>query len=68
MMEQAPWLLQPTKGNRSKRLFGLPAPLVKDEKTAQFGLKSQKTSRTDHRMRDLPRTSLKSTPTQMQNS
>jgi len=24
------------KGDRSKRLFGLPAPLVRDEKIAQF--------------------------------
>jgi len=36
MNEQASWLIQPIKGDRSKRLFGLPAPLVKGEKIAQF--------------------------------
>jgi len=36
MIEQAPWLNQPIKGNRSKRLLGLPAPLVRGEKIAQF--------------------------------
>jgi len=36
MIEQAAWLIQPIKGNRSKRLFGLPASLVKGEKIAQF--------------------------------
>jgi len=36
MIEQAPWLIQPIKGNRSKRLFGLPAPLVKGKKIAQI--------------------------------
>ena len=36
MIGQASWLIQPIKGDRSKRLFGLPAPLVRDEKIAQF--------------------------------
>jgi len=36
MIEQASWLIQPIKGDRSKRLFGLPTPLVKGEKIAQF--------------------------------
>ena len=40
MIEQAPGLIQPTKGDRSKRLFGLSAPLVKGERIAQFGSKS----------------------------
>jgi hypothetical protein len=31
-------VIQPIKGNRSKRLFGLTDPLVKGEKIAQFGL------------------------------
>jgi hypothetical protein len=39
MIEHASWLIQSIKGNRSKRLFGLPAPLVKGEKIAQFGYK-----------------------------
>ncbi len=36
MIEQASWLIQPIKGDRSKRLFGLPAPLGMGEKIAQF--------------------------------
>jgi len=40
MNERASWLIQPIKGDRSKRLFGLPAPLVKGEKIAQFRLYS----------------------------
>jgi len=36
MIEQAAWLIQPIKGNRSKRLFDLPASLVRGEKIAQF--------------------------------
>ncbi len=40
MIEQASWLIQPIKGNRSKRLFGLPASLVRGEKIAQFRLRS----------------------------
>ncbi len=36
MIEQASWLIHPIKGDRSKRLFGLPAPLGMGEKNAQF--------------------------------
>jgi len=39
MMKLTSWLIQPIKGNRSKRLFGLPAPLVRDEKIVQFRCK-----------------------------
>jgi len=45
MNEQGPWLIQPIKGDRSKRLFGLPAPLVTGEKIAQFGEKKEKVIR-----------------------
>jgi hypothetical protein len=38
MTDQTSWLIQLIKGDRSKRLFGLPAPLVKGEKIAQFGI------------------------------
>ncbi len=38
MIEQAAWFIQPIKGDRSKRLFGLPASLVRGEKIAQFRL------------------------------
>ncbi len=37
MIEQASWLVQPIKGNRSKRLFGLPAPHVRDKKSLNLG-------------------------------
>jgi len=46
MIEQAAWLIQPIKGNRSKRLFGLPASLVKGEKIAQFRNKIASSSKT----------------------
>jgi hypothetical protein len=36
MIEQASWLIQSIKGDRSKRLFGLSASLVRGEKIAQF--------------------------------
>ncbi len=32
MIEQASWLIQSVKGDRSKRLFGLPASLVTGKK------------------------------------
>ncbi len=38
MLEEAAWFIKPIKGNRSKRLFGLSASLVRGEKIAQFGL------------------------------
>jgi hypothetical protein len=41
MIEQASWLIQSIKGDRSKRLFGLPAPLVTGEEIAQFGFKKE---------------------------
>ncbi len=39
MPEEAAWFIKPIKGNRSKRLFGLSAPLVRGEKIAQFRYK-----------------------------
>jgi hypothetical protein len=37
MIEHASWLIQPIRCDRSKRLFGLLASLVRGEKIAQFG-------------------------------
>jgi hypothetical protein len=36
MIQLASGLIPSIKGDRSKRLFGLPAPLVKGKKIAQF--------------------------------
>ncbi len=36
IIQLAPGLIRSIKGDRSKRLFGLPAPLVKGKKIAQF--------------------------------
>jgi len=36
MIEQAAWLIQPIKGNRSKRLSGLPASSKEDKEELTF--------------------------------